>query len=434
MAIKQAQYSITLANGEDVYHFQTDDKMVKIIDKNNNVLGTLKEFGFEGKVVTSGSFKNLKVSGLYKVSGLTGLPAGYDVGKISILSVKAIGTAGAPELINYDLISQDGDIYHNTIVGTKESGWSEGGTSLKNRLTSIVNNIGTLASLKTKNKTSLVGAVNELKDSSDLTTTKLNTLTTDFNGFKSHNHDARYPLKSGDTLSGHMRFTNNNALRGTKTTGEAVNLLNLDNSNRMKLGETGISLDILGSGLTFNGKKVWHEENDGSGSGLDADKLAGKGSDLYAALDVENRFKDNLVVEKNLYAGQDLYFGDSYANRKNQITSTIDGTLKIGKSSPIEIDSAGKMRSFQDIVLDGRQRWVGLRFTLTGTKGLGFERDNNNGRLVLHDWDEGKTGFSFNGKTGTMSIPNAIELQGRKLFLQGGTPTGSIPTGSVWIA
>ena len=72
MAIKKAQYTVTKATGEDVYHFETDNKMVNILDGDGVLVGTLDDMIFTGKTVTSGSYMNIKVNGLYKVTNLTG--------------------------------------------------------------------------------------------------------------------------------------------------------------------------------------------------------------------------------------------------------------------------------------------------------------------------------------------------------------------------
>ena len=40
MAIKKAQYTVTKATGEDVYHFETDNKMVNILDGDGVLVGT----------------------------------------------------------------------------------------------------------------------------------------------------------------------------------------------------------------------------------------------------------------------------------------------------------------------------------------------------------------------------------------------------------
>ena len=174
MAIKRAQYSQTKVSGEDVYHFQTDGKMVKILDGSHNELGTLEEFGFTGKVVNGGSFRDLKISGNYMVKGLTDLPTGFPTGKISILSIKSVGQVGNPDLIIYNLYGQSGESYQNTVTKTGQSGWTEGGTTLKNSLTTIQNQIGTLSNLKTTSKISVVGAVNEIKSLLDSQGSTLN--------------------------------------------------------------------------------------------------------------------------------------------------------------------------------------------------------------------------------------------------------------------
>ena len=52
MAIIKSKYRIN----HDVFHFETDDKQVLILDKNNNSLGTLREMLFTGKTINGGNF------------------------------------------------------------------------------------------------------------------------------------------------------------------------------------------------------------------------------------------------------------------------------------------------------------------------------------------------------------------------------------------
>ena len=101
MAIKNAEYQIKESGGFNVYHYTTNSGAVKILDSNKNILGTLHEFSFEGKVVESGSFKDLKISGLYKIKSVSGLPETIPSGKIALLQVKAVGKINAPEFVNY---------------------------------------------------------------------------------------------------------------------------------------------------------------------------------------------------------------------------------------------------------------------------------------------------------------------------------------------
>ena len=135
MAIKNAEYQIKESGGFNVYHYTTNSGAVKILDSNKNILGTLNEFSFEGKIVESGSFKDLKISGLYKVKGVSDLPEEIQDGKIALLQVKAVGKINQPEFINYQVIYPNGTIYNKTVVGSNESSWSNGGTKLENTIT-----------------------------------------------------------------------------------------------------------------------------------------------------------------------------------------------------------------------------------------------------------------------------------------------------------
>mgnify|MGYP003612080809 FL=1 len=110
MAIKNAEYQIKESGGFNVYHYTTNSGAVKILDSNKNILGTLHEFSFEGKVVESGSFKDLKISGLYKIKSASGLPEDIPSGKIALLQVKAVGKINAPEFVNYQVFYPTGTI------------------------------------------------------------------------------------------------------------------------------------------------------------------------------------------------------------------------------------------------------------------------------------------------------------------------------------
>lgn len=102
--------------------------------------------------------------------------------------------------------------------------------------------------------------------------------------------DSRYIKASGDTMEGVL----------SKTVGEsAIKAIYTDNTYLI-FGEDSTGTIIRGSKITFQNqtgasafritedeltyysKKVWHEGNDGSGSGLDADKLDGLQGSSYA--------------------------------------------------------------------------------------------------------------------------------------------------------
>lgn len=437
MAIKQAQYKITLQNGEDIYHFQTDDKMIKILNNKNQVLGTFKEYGMEGKVVTSGSFKSLNITGLYKIKGVSGLPSGFPNDKICILSVRAVGEIGNPELVSYDLISQTGEVYHNTVFGNKDTGWTSGGTKLENTINTIINEVGNTSSLKTKAKTSLVNAVNELKGDADSLLGKFNTLDKDYKDFKSHDHDSRYIGKSGDTMTGHLSMANNRYIRGFGTDGKAINLMGTNKSNDMIIGNSGNKMSLLGKDLTLNGKKVWSEENHGKDSGLDADRLGGVKHSSYARLDTESKFKGSILSGSNVYAKSQFIFGEGYASRLASIGSDSAGSVKIynGSSSYHSFSGGGVLQSSAYHELNASSREVGVRFKLNSSdKGIGLARNSSSKTLNIYDWNRGKRVLRIGHQDGVVNFEEPISIKGRKLFMQSGTPSGSIPTGSLWIS
>jgi len=88
---------------------------------------------------------------------------------------------------------------------------------------------------------------------------------------QSQNFDSRYIEESGDTMKGALNMNNNglhniNYLRSTG---------NNDFEWRDSNNNQSMYLDAVNDKLTVGGSKVWHADNDGSGSGLDADKIEG---------------------------------------------------------------------------------------------------------------------------------------------------------------
>ena len=441
MAIKKAQYTVTKATGEDVYHFETDNKMVNILDGDGVLVGTLDDMIFTGKTVTSGSYMNIKVNGLYKVTNLTGLPAGYDLDKISILSVKAVGKVGTPDLIIYDLYSQSGDIFHNTVISGGASGWTSGGTALANTISSLGSSIGTLANLTTTVKTSIVGSINSLKSDLGMANTAITANENAITELKNHNHDSQYISKSGDTMTGDLKVRNNNKFATMKTTGEVVSIAKLDALNKMTIGDSTVPLDILGSGaVTINGRKVWTEDSDGNGSGLDADKLGGTPNASFARKDIANLFTGNQTVDGEIIlAGADvgkstkLVWKDG-ASLRGSVGFNQNGEFSIlGNSSSVVFGSNSDMKTDGSIIISSENRWNSMRFKRWNNKqGVGFELDRNSEDLLLHDWETEKNGFTFVKNSGEISFQRQILISGRRLYIQSGAPAGAT-AGDIWI-
>ena len=195
MAVKRAKYLVA----DDEYHFVTDDKALRVLDSNNNEIGTFRELGFEGKIITSGDYRDIKHTGVYRIKGVGGLPGNIPGDKESILTVTSIGDQNNPELTFYKVISPNGVILENTVSRSNQSGWGSGGVDLRNTITNINNILGDISKLQTDSK-NMTGAINELNSKinnvSDNSQSGLENLKKD--------SDNRYLFKWGDTVNGDL--------------------------------------------------------------------------------------------------------------------------------------------------------------------------------------------------------------------------------------
>lgn len=160
-----------------------------------------------------------------------------------------------------------------------------------------------------------------------------------------------------------------------------------------------------------NLQKVWHEGNDGAGSGLDADLLDGRqGSDYALADDVHRAVA---IVGQNYLtlSGQEIT-----ANPVNLHTHTV-GVLPISRGGTGAVD-----QNFVDITTDqtiaGTKTWMGLNIF---NGGLNAQEDSNNAPLGLRQNSANidKYLISVNQR----SIFNAISFVGRNIKETSGSET-----------
>ena len=436
MAIKNAEYQIKESGGFNVYHYTTNSGAVKILDSNKNILGTLHEFSFEGKVVESGSFKDLKISGLYKIKSVSGLPETIPSGKIALLQVKAVGIINAPEFINYQVIYPGGTIYNKTIIGSTESSWSNGGTKLENTITTLLSNFGELSGLNTETKGSLVNALNEVN--TNLSETK-NTLAGLNTSFVAHNHDSRYIKKDGDDILGDINIPSTKGFYAKLSSGELRNLISTQSNGDLQVGNEKSVLNLYSTNnLLHNGKKVWTEVNDGANSGLDADLLDGLHGSDYAKSSTTNTFTESNVFNKNVSIKGIVGLGDKltvFSDSNNDFNINTDSSVafnfRVDKEAKIHANSV----YFDDGSVFGENRLVWGDPTVDG---IGFLRNPAyKNELWLHHWTKSGTPgsgrfFWADPKTNTVNFDNSISISGRRMYMQGNQPTGSIPVGSIW--
>ena len=437
MAIKNAEYQIKESGGFNVYHYTTNSGAVKILDSNKNILGTLHEFSFEGKVVESGSFKDLKISGLYKIKSVSGLPEAIPSGKIALLQVKAVGIINAPEFINYQVIYPNGTIYNKTVVGSTESSWSNGGTKLENTITTLLSNFGELSGLNTETKGSLVGALNEVN--TNLSETK-NTLAGLNTSFVAHNHDARYIKKDGDDILGDINIPSTKGFYAKLSSGELRNLISTQSNGDLQVGNEKSVLNLYSTNnLLHNGKKVWTEVNDGANSGLDADLLDGLHGSDYAKSSTTNTFTESNVFNKNVSIKGSIGLGNKltvFSDSNNDFNINTDSSVafnfRVDKEAKIHANSV----YFDDGSVFGENRLV---WGNTTGDSIGFLRNPAyKNELWMYHWT--KQGTPGSGRFfwaspihNTINFDKEISISGRRVFMQSNQPTANLEVGSIWI-
>lgn len=435
MAIKNAEYQIKESGGFNVYHYTTNSGAVKILDSNKNILGTLHEFSFEGKVVESGSFKDLKISGLYKIKSVSGLPETIPSGKIALLQVKAVGIINAPEFINYQVIYPGGTIYNKTIIGSTESSWSNGGTKLENTITTLLSNFGELSALNTETKGSLVNALNEVNINLNTTKQSLESLDT---AFDEHNHDSRYIKKDGDDILGDINIPSTKGFYAKLSSGELRNLISTQSNGDLQVGNEKSVLNLYSTNnLLHNGKKIWTEVNDGDNSGLDADLLDGLHGSDYAKSSTTNTFTESNVFNKNIKVNGGVDLGDKISVFSD---SNNDFNIRLGDDSGfnLRIDKGYKIHANSIYFDDDAKYGENILMWNSGGDGIGFLKNPAyKNELWMYHWAKpgGNTGRLFwaDPVYNTINFDREISVNGRRFFMQGSQPTENITPGSIWI-
>lgn len=315
MAIKRAKYW----NADNQFHFETDDKAVKILDSNNNEIGTLRQLMFEGKPLANISYRSIKRTGIYMVQGFTDkdLPAGIPNDKNCILSVTAVGTdANNPEVIFYKIITPNGKTIENTVSRSASSGWGEGGVDLRNTLTRINNSIGDFSetnasfplTLQKDFPSSWRSAPQNISEALMILglATEKNSAKAAENSAKiaTHNHDDRYlrPDKSG-VVSGTLLYTSNTIWAQPGDGNHTGSIGISDGKMTIDARHSGLALKGTGA-LTYNGQEVITK----GGSGVDADTLGGFSSGSFV-----NIWSPSSTLRGDLgfSGGKGIVFGDS---------------------------------------------------------------------------------------------------------------------------
>lgn len=361
-------------------HFETDDKAVKIIDDNNNEIGTLKQLAFEGKPVSNISYRDIKRTGIYMVHGFKDrdLPTGVPNDKNCILSVTAVGAdPNNPDVIFYKIITPAGKTIENTVSGSVQSGWGEGGIDLRNTINTINNSIGRASDLGG------VTIAQYAKDNRNKITSLDSRENSHYQEFKNHNHDDRYVRKTGDAINGGITFG---------SSGKTASI-GFDETGKFVIGGNTQQTEIKGKGsLLYNGQSVLT-----SSSYIDADAVGG-----HSASD--------FIIDGGLSG---------------------DGIKLSGEAAISAYNRTGKLYFGEDGTVNLRNGQSGLELYNSGFALYG------NGVTLSHngvvDW-HGVTVMKWDTTSADpgVSFEYAPLITGARLFI-GQDPAGWIPDGSVWI-
>ena len=434
MAIKRAVYKQMNSEGTefDVLHYQTSAGVVEVLDDNKVSKGNLDSLLMKGVVVRTGDIKDIKVSGKYRIKGVSGLPTGTNSSDEYMLEVVSMGEdINSPILVNYMLTDKSGYMYYRTISETnQDSGWSSGGTGMKNTINSILNTLGSSQNLKTSNKV-IVDAINELvgfKVRADKNLEELN----------NKDFDDRYIRR--DKTTDVIADTNIQHGKGFSIllgNGSKVNLIKSDLAGNAIIGDADTGLKMSSSGdMTHNGSKIWTAGNDGDGSGLDADLLGGVPSSRYLTTDSNGQFSKNITFNDGITIGANkriTWSGRAGVNVNTQSGDTITSFTNMSGSTYTSLNSRTGIHSNALSLTGGAANSSIEMRGMVADKGFALSVDRNTGELKLVNSQSGAVLFNAGRTSSEIGFENRIMINGKHVYIQKDQPPTSAPEGSVWI-
>lgn len=429
---RNATYNIVNENLDlETIHHETSAKQVKLFDEKMKEIGNL-EGVLNGKDTGQAEVDilTMKYSGSHIVRKMKNPPK--PIGNITILQSLAVGSLGSPDFVHFTLTYPSGEVFNATVVGSKSSGWSSGGQALKESLDLTNTEVAA-------NKTAI--AANE----KILSTLKISheKLSSDFTG---HNHDSSYLKLSGGTVTGDIGLRHGGSFKFVSAQGDKKDFATYSVANGAVLGDATVSLEIKSKNeIKHNGKKLWSEVNHGKGSGLDADKIHGVSGNDIAQLTKLNRFKQETYIDngKSLSfqssgAISGIYWLNDNGATRSSIRSTSDGSIQFygtGGASSTKVDGSGNIVSSKALYFNSSLGENKIVYQLSGTdKGMGMYRNKNSQYLGFYDWNKSKRLGYFDHVNGNLYLDESPSIKGRKLHLQGSTPTGSHKVGDIWIS
>ena len=469
--VKQGTYEVNKYK----YHLETDQQQVAIIDtQSGETLSTLNNVLGYGGVHDRVSYNDdtFRITGNYIVSNLTdkNLPSGYPTnGDQCLLSVVNMGTSavGHNTYRHIRLITPGGNIYDKTISARGESAWTNGGTSLQNTINQINSAMGDVNKLSTNVK-ELVGSVNEVNNKANNNADSISQLQNQLN---THNHDNRYVIKTGDSMTGDLKMGNGTTIGLLNSKGRLRSVVHGEDDNSITIGDSATTVKLSGNGdMLYNGKKVFTEGNTGAGSNLDADKLDGIDGSGYLHVSQDDTKQSDLGIrDHSLTFGfqneskNASYWANSAIKWKDSSNKQV-ATIESNASGDVVLRPGGKQDSSDPALrlkTNNSMTYTGSRIDLTSPRGENIDfrlrkaiRDteqlDKQGNVhdggwgwFTADWNRGLMFGNWNDNIVLETYTDHVDfnvppsINGRKIYMaEGGenAPSGDIPYGSVWIS
>ena len=428
---KKAKYKIV--NSErvpEIVHYETSGEQVKFFDGENEI-GTLNDL-VNGKALNNANILTIKHTGTHLVSSMINPPVEISGGKIAVLSSQAFGKVGSPSFVHFTFITSDGQVFHNTVIGSKSSGWSSGGKSLRDEIENI--------------NSSISSSQNRIQTTENEITTIKEKHSQLLDNFEKHNHDNQYLKLSGGEVTGEVTFRQGANLRVSTPQGQKRELVLYSVQDGISFGDTSVQLNIKSSNsLLHNGKKIWTEVNHGKGSGLDADRLQGISGDQFVRKDSTNILKGETWIEngksitfKEDGASSGVYWYSNAGAHKSSIRSNSNGEIVFYQpngATNIKIDGAGNIQTNRNINLTATNGEVIVNFKLNASDN-GMYMYRNSGSQYLGFWNgfTNKRMAFFSYNQGYLHFDEAPSILGRRLYMQSETPSGTKSVGDIWIS
>lgn len=421
-------------------HYETQTKQVKVLDANGAVTSDIEEMLFKGKPVQSVSLATIKDTGLYQVKDCTDAPVTMSAGTIYLLSVESVGLISKQTFFD----RATNTMYVRPIYNGTAGAWIALGKATKDSIDGLQTSLNSLSSSVTAIDGRLKTAESDI-DKAEASITLLNGKMT------SHNHDNLYLKLSGGSLTGKTSMANNQSYAGKNASGADLNIGRVDASNQVVLGDAMARAVLHASNGDIkvydgtNSYKVFHEGNDGAGSGLDADKLDGLHANQFARVDEEPNFQKNLIMTNgkdivlrapagSMNSG-DLVFAEGGNGEIGRIFVDSNGTLVMRSQfyGDMKVRHDGVITSDYGIEFNSKSKETRVHFKADDNdKGTGFYMNNASKQLGLYDWHNDRYFFTANRNESMMEFNNQIKIQGKRLHIRGDAPTFAT-YGDVWI-